>query len=284
MEIFYNELSREPIADNKEEARQKIITLLKTLKILREKDINIMRTHDGFYADIIAPDYSFSDFYNDPLVSNMLKILLRTVAVNPFIYDEDSYEAEVFVMNNFSVDNHLQQQVCSEGLACAHIFNSPVISLSGHVHWEKDYLPLTIQEPSNGENKYVKDIPNVYSSASILSNAFITWYDSLTKSIQLNTEENIYKLFPKEKFDFENKAINDIISWYYDDKRFLLRINELINDIILNPFFGGIGKTESLIGTDGKASKRIAKKDRIIYTYTKDKITIHQCRGHYDDK
>ena len=283
MEIFYNELSREPIAKNREEAKQKIVTLLETLKNLREKDINVMRTNDGFYADMISSDYSISDFYNDPSVSNKLKLLLRTVAINPFICDEDSYEAEMFVMNNFSIENHLQQHVSPEGLASAHIFNSPVISLSGDNYWEKDYLALTIQS-FNEEVKHTANIPNVYSPESISNNAFITWIDSLTQGLQLNTEYSIYSQFPREKFIFESKAIDDIISWYYDDKRFLLKVKELINDITLNPFTGGKGKTETLSGSDGKASKRIIKKDRIVYTYTKEKITIHQCRGHYDDK
>ena len=283
MEIFYNELSREPIAQNRKDAKQKVVALLETLKSLREKDINVMRTHDGFYADMISSDYSITDFYNDPSVSNTLKLLLRTVAVNPFICDEDSYEAEIFVVNVFSAKNHLQQQVNPEGLASAHIFNSPVISFSGDVYWEKDFLALTIQS-FNEEVKHTANIPNVYSPESISNNAFITWIDSLTQGLQLNTEYSIYSQFPREKFIFESKAIDDIISWYYDDKRFLLKVKELINDITLNPFTGGKGKTETLSGSDGKASKRIIKKDRIVYTYTKEKITIHQCRGHYDDK
>jgi toxin YoeB len=64
----------------------------------------------------------------------------------------------------------------------------------------------------------------------------------------------------------------------------LVRIKELIEDIWVHPFTGGKGKTEPLGGTGGKASKRIIKKDRIVYTYSKNKIVIHQCRGHYDDK
>ncbi|MDR2622781.1 MAG: type II toxin-antitoxin system YoeB family toxin [Dysgonamonadaceae bacterium] len=283
MEIFYNELSREPIAADKEEAKHKIIKLLKTMEVLREKNINIMRTNDRFYAEMIAPDYSFSDFYNDPLVSMTLKILLRSITANPYICDENSYEAEIFVMNDFSIENHLQQQVHSEGLASAHIFNSPVISLSGHVHWEKDSLQLKITS-SDGEKVKWADIPNIYSTTSISSNVFTAWFNSLAQGIQLNSEANIYKLFPENQFHFENQAVEDIVSWYYDDSRFLLRVKELINDILLNPFSGGKGKTEVLKGMSGKASKHIIKKDVIVYTYTKEKITIHQCRGHYKDK
>lgn len=63
----------------------------------------------------------------------------------------------------------------------------------------------------------------------------------------------------------------------------MVRIKELLADIENNPFVGGKGKTEILSNTSGKASKRIIKKDRIIYTFTQEKIIIHQCRGHYND-
>ena len=86
-----------------------------------------------------------------------------------------------------------------------------------------------------------------------------------------------------KKGNHEQRAIDDLISWYYDDKRFIIRIKELINDIVNYPFKGGKGHTEPLGGTGGKASKRIIKKDRVVYTYTKEKVIIHQCRGHYDD-
>ena len=105
MEIFYNELSNKPLASNKEEARNRIIGLLNTMKSLREYDINIVRTHNDFFAEQLSDDYTMGSFFGDTEVSYELKLLLKTITANPFIEDEDSYEAEMFVTNTFSTQN-----------------------------------------------------------------------------------------------------------------------------------------------------------------------------------
>lgn len=74
MEIFYNELSNRPLAGNQEDARSRILELLNTMKNLREYDINIMRTHNGFYAEYLSEDYTFSNFLSDSSVSRDLKL------------------------------------------------------------------------------------------------------------------------------------------------------------------------------------------------------------------
>ena len=94
MEVFYNELSSRPLADNNDEAKSRVLGLLNTMKSLRDFDINIMRTHNGFYAEQISEEYTFGSFFGDTSVSIDLKLLLRTIVANPFIEDEDSYEPE----------------------------------------------------------------------------------------------------------------------------------------------------------------------------------------------
>lgn len=168
-----------------------------------------------------------------------------------------------------------------EGIASAFVFNSPTISISSHPHWRNNILLLNV---THNDDAQTVEILNLHSSECINQIAFQNWLAYLNPPIELNSEENIYKVFPAAKFQFEIKAIQDIISWFYDDKRYLTRVKELIEDIPQNPFKGGKGKTEPLGGTGGMASKRIQKKDRIIYTFTEGKIIIHQCRGHYNDK
>lgn len=283
MEIFYNELSSRPLAANQEEARARVLVLLNTMKSLRDFDINIMRTHDGFYAEQISDNYTFGDFFGDTSVSMDLKILLRTIVANPFIKDDDSYEAEQFINNSFTTKNQDNQDVNPEGLASSSVFNSPTISISSHPHWRKNLLLLNITNSDEPPITTHIEILNLHSSDCINHVAFQNWLIYLNPPIELNSEENIYKIFPPEQYQFDKKAIQDITSWFYDDKRYLIRVKELLEDISSNPFTGGKGKTEPLSKADGRASKRIAKKDRIVYTYTEHKIIIHQCRGHYGD-
>ena len=283
MEVFFNELSCTPNAADSEAAKAKIINLLETLKALRNDGFNVMRASENFYSLELAEDYTFTHFFKDPTVSRDLKILFKGVTKNPYIEDTNSYEAEIFVLSDFVTKNEKNEDVAPEGIAIAYVFNSPTISLIGNVHWETDSIPLSITANDDKENPSTVDIPNLYSAEKVAGEYFRKWLQSLVDGIQLNSEINIAKVFPLERFSFDTRAINELISWYYDDKRFIIRIKELINDIVSNPFKGGKGHTEPLGGTGGKASKRIIKKDRIVYTYTKEKIIIHQCRGHYDD-
>jgi len=281
MELFFNELSLQPQCLDDFEARAKIITFLEAMKAIHEYDFNILRTHDGFYADNLGNGYTFLDFLNDPLIKRDLKTLFQSIVRNPFIVDDDTYEAEAYVLNSFSTTNIFNQMVAPEGIAIAYIFESPTFSLSGHPKWESNTIPLTITN-SQGQI-FTEDIVNICNIQSINSQTFTNWLACLTEDIQLNSEENIQNVFPPIRFQFDRRAISDIISWYYDDRRYLARIRDLINDIPNNPFVGGKGLTETLANSGGKASKRIVKRDRIIYTYEQQVIIIHQCRGHYDD-
>lgn len=284
MEIFYNELSINPLASNHDDARYRIIKLLNTMKSLKDEvGIDIMRAHNGFYGDYICSNYTFGHFFGDDSVNSILKTLLLTIVASPYIEDDDSFEAEQFITNSFETNNEVNVSVIPEGLANAFIFNSPSISISSHPYWINDKLILNITDSINSQDIIQSEIPNLYSPSCFCKPSFQNWLDLFNPSIEMNSEENIYMIFPSEQFLFDSQAVQDIISWFYDDKRYLKRVKELIEDISSFPFQGGIGRTERLLGTSNKASKRIVKKDRIVYTYTLSKITIHQCKGHYDD-
>jgi len=284
MEIYFNELSVSPKASTKDESKKKIIQLLYLMKALREYDITILRTYDGFYSEDLGADYNLSSFLNDSSVTLELRTLLMTIVRNPTIDNIESNEAEIFINTKYETLNHKEEYVLPEGLAVSNINNVPVLSLINHPFWIQESLLLRIYENNEEDTFSEESIVNVSNSDSVASESFLNWVKSITVDLQLNSKENILKEFPSEKYEMDNQAIDDILFWYYNDRRFLVRIKELIEDIPVNPFTGGKGKTEALVGTGGRASKRIVKKDRIVYTYSQEKIVIHQCRKHYDDK
>ncbi len=276
MDIFFNELSLLPECTHIT-GKERIMMLLDTMKALREYDFKVLRTHDNFYLEDIGNGYTATSFINDQTISPTIKLLLRSVIKNPYA-DDNSIEADMFAMSDIKTNNHSNVLVSPQGLAMAFLNNSLSISLTGNQYWENPHLTVNDTLQANSAN-----IINFHTT-DILSNLFfVEWLKKLAE-IDLNSAENIYKVFSEKEYNFDIQAIKDIISWHYDDKRYLIRIKELLEDIKLNPFVGGKGKTETLGGTGGTASKRIVKKDRIIYTKTQDKIIVHQCRGHYDDK
>jgi addiction module toxin, txe/yoeB family len=76
-------------------------------------------------------------------------------------------------------------------------------------------------------------------------------------------------------------AWNDYLYWQANDKRLLRRINELIRDMVRNPF-EGIGKPEKLKGNlSGFLSRRIDSEHRLVYAVDEKAIYIISCKGHY---
>ncbi|MEQ3346248.1 Txe/YoeB family addiction module toxin [Peptoniphilus senegalensis] len=83
------------------------------------------------------------------------------------------------------------------------------------------------------------------------------------------------------KILFHDKAFLEYLSWQNTDKKTLKRINELIKDIMRNPY-EGIGKPEPLrYQLSGYWSRRINKEDRLIYKVEGELLIIISCSEHY---
>lgn len=78
------------------------------------------------------------------------------------------------------------------------------------------------------------------------------------------------------------KAWEEYLDWQSEDRKTLKRVNELLKDISRNPF-SGIGNPEALKeNLSGYWSRRIDKKNRIVYKQVDDDtVVIIQCKNHY---
>lgn len=79
------------------------------------------------------------------------------------------------------------------------------------------------------------------------------------------------------------KMVWKTIYWQTQDKKTLRKINALLKSIVREPFSGD-GKPEPLRKEGGKWSRRINEKDRLVYSYENDTVTVYQCKGHYNDR
>jgi toxin YoeB len=83
---------------------------------------------------------------------------------------------------------------------------------------------------------------------------------------------------------FTPEAWNGYLFWQQQDRKLLLRINELIRECQRDPF-AGIGKPEPLKrGLSGCWSRRIDPTHRLVYRVDAEKIEIVSCRYHYGDR
>jgi len=84
------------------------------------------------------------------------------------------------------------------------------------------------------------------------------------------------------EISFTERGFEEYLFWQRQDRKTLKRINILLQDIRRNPF-DGIGKPEALReNLTGLWSRRIDGVNRLVYDVSDNKITVYQCRGHYE--
>jgi len=80
---------------------------------------------------------------------------------------------------------------------------------------------------------------------------------------------------------FDPNGWEDYLYWQTQDRRTLKRINQLIAEVLRNPFTG-IGKPEPLKHIlTGAWSRRIDEANRLVYYVTDHNIVVLQAREHY---
>lgn len=86
----------------------------------------------------------------------------------------------------------------------------------------------------------------------------------------------------ERKVDFLTKFREDLAWWIKTDRKTALRVLEIVEAILADPFVG-IGKPEPLrYEFAGCWSRRITKEHRLVYRVTADRIDFLQARYHYE--
>ncbi len=74
----------------------------------------------------------------------------------------------------------------------------------------------------------------------------------------------------------------DLRYWITNDRKAALRLLDLVDAVLANPFVG-IGKPEPLrLELSGCWSRRITKEHRIVYRVFADRVEFVQARYHYE--
>ena len=82
------------------------------------------------------------------------------------------------------------------------------------------------------------------------------------------------------QWDFD--AWEEYCDWQRVNKAALKKINQLIRDILRDPF-DGLGKPEPLKeDLSGLWSRRIDEENRLIYAVEQDAVVLISCKGHYE--
>ena len=84
------------------------------------------------------------------------------------------------------------------------------------------------------------------------------------------------------KIVFNERDWEKYIYWVSENKNIVKKINELIKDIIKNPY-SGIGKPKKLkYDKKDLYSRRINLEHRLVYHIENEELIITSCKYHYD--
>ena len=85
----------------------------------------------------------------------------------------------------------------------------------------------------------------------------------------------------KREAVFQPEFLEDLRYWVETDRKVALRIFDMVEDILREPF-QGIGKPEPLRYLAGGAwSRRLTQEHRIVYLVRDERIDFLQARYHY---
>lgn len=86
---------------------------------------------------------------------------------------------------------------------------------------------------------------------------------------------------PKRDVVIADAFRDDLRYWAENDRKLLLRLLDMMEAIVRDPF-SGIGKPEPLkYEIAGSWSRRLDKKNRVVYRVHDDRIEFLQARYHY---
>ena len=80
---------------------------------------------------------------------------------------------------------------------------------------------------------------------------------------------------------FQREFLEDLRYWVRTDRKVALRVLDLVEDILRDPFTG-IGKPEPLKHlASGAWSRRLTQEHRVVYLVRDDRVDLLQARYHY---
>lgn len=175
MNLFFNELSINPIAANKYEAKGRMEIFSKAVSKARLKGFRNIKC-DYFTNQIeLSQDYSLHTWLNDSDVTREQREFLYGVIIPPYINEDDTDILEEFDENDFTytnIENNFPTTNCI-GLASAYLYDSPAISLVSSPIWSEVKLIICLLKNEQQSNNIVYNISSIDSFNNVDLGAFI---------------------------------------------------------------------------------------------------------------
>jgi len=279
-DLVFNELSVKPQPTDFAQLNQRVKNLVLLCKQARKQfSFRKLRfTQQLHEYQLLAEGMSFQDYISDTRVNSTIKTLLLDLRRYPSIDDADEQVSTQYLENQFHFEKDGAELRC-DGLATAYLYNTLAVSIFSESIWDNVKVPILIKKET-AESFEAKDVFHLSKSEHLEMDALSNW---LRENAQQNicSMTDLKRLYPD--YQFESQAFDDLLYWKENNKGLYAKLHLLLKDIELNPFTGGLGKTEVLKqNLSGCASKRLTGEHRIVYSLELGTTTIYSCKGHYE--
>lgn len=191
MELIFNELSVAPFSATKYEAIERMTEFAKTFKKSMDFGFKRIRSDVSVSEIQLADDYSVHNWLIDKEVSPELKGFMFGSIITPFINEEDDQVEDAYIQAEYFYKRDEENRVSCLGLAAAHLYELPSISLNNSEEWQRSLLPIVVESGDTSEDH---QIPNVFAENCFNIESIATFVENLGEVKLVGT-----KLKPNDK-------------------------------------------------------------------------------------
>ncbi len=280
MDLIFNELSYQPLANSSFELEERYKQLLKTFKSAKAAySFRSIRFPVNYGENLVMPNTVFKQWIFQ-LKNPTLQALILNLCKPPYLDDLDSDELHVFYSSTFEIDDSdVPTNDSPLGLAVSYINGLPAVSFDSDLFWRKGKINVKI---FNEYNEHTFPVYNLCLE-DLNSPEINEWVEN--EFINEVKTEDLLKLYLRyTRYDilFTELFSSQLWQWEASDPAIFKRILQLMKDVQLHPFSGGIGRTENLLNRGKEGSKRITGLHRLSYKLENNIVEFLACHGHYD--
>ncbi len=178
MELLFNELSAEPLSEDKYAANDKMKQFAETVGDARKKGFQFIRSHLSISEIPLANNYTLYDWINNKDIPILYREFLFDMIIQPFIKDEDEEVIDKYIEANYFFEDKesgIAKTACT-GLASAYLYETLSISLSSAPVWDKTKLPIIIE---TDEETRIESVFNASSKKSFEDKEIVEYVENL---------------------------------------------------------------------------------------------------------
>ena len=180
LEMALNELSLRSPAQDMYVAQQQMSNLLSMMRMATKSGVNrVLRTHENFYAEFLAPGYSIADWYNDANVDREERRYFRSLATKAPYWRDLS---ESGIKENYDLSEFQHNNVRADGLGFAYLTDALAVSLCSGDQWDASHLELEASYLGDNASIFIEQVTVAHASRVDHVLEHTTWIDNRLRS------------------------------------------------------------------------------------------------------